>query len=75
MNRENILLGQAYECQPVGLQRRVVGEVIKKMDNCLILSVERYDYIDHDEIQERFGKVVVRYDEVYGKALMDCFFS
>ncbi|WP_122646649.1 hypothetical protein [Enterococcus mediterraneensis] len=75
MNKESIMLGHAYECQPVGLQRRVVGEVIKKMENCLVLSVDRYDMIDHDEIQERFGKVVVKYSEVYGKALVDCFFS
>ncbi len=75
MNRENIQLGQAYECKPVGLQRKVTGEVIKKLENCVIVSVERYDYVDYDEIQERCGKVVVRYDEVYGKALATCFFS
>ncbi len=75
MNKDNIILGQVYECKPVGLQRRVIGEVVKKLENCLVLSVEKYDLVDHDEIQERFGKVVVKYSEVYGKAEVECFFS
>lgn len=75
MNKETILLGQSYECRPVGLQRRVTGEVIKKLENCVILNVEKYDLLDHEEIQERYGKVVVKYSEVYGRVLADCFFS
>lgn len=75
MNYETIQLGHAYECQPVGLKKRITGEVIKKLDRCVVVNVERYDYIDHDEIQERCGKVVVRYEEIYGKALVSCFFS
>lgn len=75
MNSESIQLGQAYECKPVGLKRKVIGEVVRKMENCVVVSVNRYDYVDHDEIQERCGNVVVRYEDVYGKALACCFFS
>ena len=67
-----IQLGQVYNVIKLGLQKRITGEVIKKW-NDVIVNVERYDYIDHDEIQERCGKVVVRYEEIYGKALVTCF--
>lgn len=75
MNCDNIVLGKAYECKPVGMQRRIIGEVIRKMENCVVMSVVRYDGIDHDEIQERCGRVVARYNEIYGPALVECFFS
>ncbi|KAF1299989.1 MULTISPECIES: Hcp family type VI secretion system effector [Enterococcus] len=74
MDKENILLGHTYECQPVGLQRRVIGEAVKKLENCLVLSVEHYDMVDHEEVEDRFGKVVVKYSEVYGKTMADSFF-
>ena len=43
--------------KPVGMQRRIIGEVIRKMENCVVMSVVRYDGIDHDEIEERCGRV------------------
>ena len=75
MNCDNIVLRKAYECKPVGMQRRIIGEVIRKMENCVVMSVVRYDGIDHDETEERCGRVVARYNEIYGPALVECFFS
>ena len=75
MNKENVILGQKYECHPVGLKRRVVGEVISKMENCVILCVEDFDGIDYDEIQEKAGKVIAKYSEIYGMKVAECFFS
>jgi len=75
MDAETVVLGKAYECQPVGIKRRIVGEVISKMEKCVVLNVIRYDGIDNEDIEERCGRVVAKYDEIYGPALIDCFFS
>ena len=34
MEAETIVLGKAYECKPVGLESRVIGEVVRKMERC-----------------------------------------
>lgn len=75
MNKETVILGQSYHCQPVGLCEPVIGEVISKLENCLILNVESYNMIDQEEIMERYGKVVVKYTEVHERVLAGCFFS
>lgn len=75
MEAETIVLGKAYECKPVGLQSRVIGEVVRKMERCVVLNVIRYDGIDHEDIEERCGRVVAKYSEIYQPALVECFFS
>lgn len=75
LNKETIALGKKYECQPVGLQRTVIGEVVKKMDNCVVICVEKYDGVDYDTIMEKFGKVVAKYSEIKAPVVADCFFS
>ena len=45
------------------------------MEKCVVLNVIRYDGVDHEDIEERCGRVVAKYDEIYGPALVDCFFS
>lgn len=40
MSNEEIILGQKYACRPIGLKNRVIGEVISKMENCVVLCVE-----------------------------------
>lgn len=66
MSNEEIVLGQKYACKPIGLQHTVVGEVINKLENCIVLCVERYQECDHEEILEKCGKVVAKYSDVYG---------
>ncbi len=80
MEAETIVLGKAYECKPyeckpVGLQSCVIGEVVRKMARCVVLNVIRYDGIDHEDIEERCGRVVAKYNEIYQPALVECFFS
>ena len=58
MNNEEIILGQKYACKPIGLKHVVVGEVINKLENCIVLCVEKYQESDHEEILEKCGKVV-----------------
>ena len=53
MEAETIVLGKAYECKPVGLESRVIGEVVRKMERCAVLHVIRYEETDHDELEER----------------------
>jgi hypothetical protein len=74
MDSDNICLGKAYECKPVGMQRNIIGEVIRKMENCVVMSVVRYDELDHGEIEERCGKVVTRYCDIYESAMIESFF-
>ncbi|MGJ0994051.1 hypothetical protein ACR76W_00260 [Enterococcus casseliflavus] len=75
MEAETIVLGKAYECKPVGLESRVIGEVVRKMERCAVLHVIRYEETDHDELEERCGRVVAKYNEIYQPALVDCFSS
>lgn len=75
MNKESIVLGQKYECTPVGLKRSIIGEVVSKMENCVVINVEKYDGIDHDDIMEKFGKVIAKYSEIKAQASAECFFS
>ncbi len=65
MSNEEIILGQKYACRPIGLKNKVIGEVISKLENCVVLCVEEYQEGDHEEIVEKCGKVVARYSEVY----------
>ena len=65
MEREAIILGQKYKCHPIGLKNQVSGEVIKKLENCVIFCVEDYNSEDHLEIQEKCGKVVAKYENIY----------
>lgn len=65
MNNEEIILGQKYACKPIGLKHVVVGEVINKLENCIVLCVEKYQESDHKEILEKCGKVVAKYADVY----------
>lgn len=65
MNIEDIVLGQRYACNPIGLKHTVIGEVINKLENCIVLCVEKYQECDHEEILEKCGKVVAKYSEVY----------
>ena len=64
MSNEEIILGQKYACRPIGLKNRVIGEVISKMENCVVLCVEEYQECDHEVILEKCGKVVAKYSEV-----------
>lgn len=48
MNNEEIILGQKYACKPIGLKHVVVGEVINKLENCIVLCVEKYQESDHE---------------------------
>ncbi|MGM0157626.1 hypothetical protein IGI47_001940 [Enterococcus sp. AZ191] len=64
MSNEEIILGQKYACQPIGLKNKVIGEVISKMENCVVLCIEEYQECDHEEILEKCGKVVAKYSEV-----------
>ena len=75
MGAETIVLGKAYECKPVGLESRVIGEVVRKMERCAVLHVIRYEETDHDELEERCGRVVAKYNEIYQPALVECFSS
>ncbi|MEY8446436.1 hypothetical protein [Enterococcus ratti] len=68
MKSEEIILGKKYTCQPIGLKHPVVGEVINKLENCIVLCIEKYQVHDHEEILEKCGKVVVKYENVYGLA-------
>ncbi|MBO0460837.1 MULTISPECIES: hypothetical protein [Enterococcus] len=65
MTSETIVLGQKYVCNPIGIKNKVVGEVIGKLENCVIMSVEEYDRIDHLDILEKGGKVVAKYTDIY----------
>ncbi|MBO0481779.1 hypothetical protein [Candidatus Enterococcus courvalinii] len=65
MKKEEIILGQTYECHAIGLKKKVTGEIIKKLENSVILCVEEYDSIDHAEVQDKAGKVMAKYSEVY----------
>ncbi|MBF8808234.1 MAG: hypothetical protein IC227_07875 [Enterococcus lacertideformus] len=65
MNNEEIVLGQKYACKPIGLKHTVVGEVINKLENCIVLCVEKYQECDNEEILEKCGKVVAKYSDVY----------
>jgi hypothetical protein len=75
MDCESIILGQAYECKPVGMENRIVGEVIRKMEKCVVMSVVKHDDCDLDKIEERCGRVVTRYTDIYDPALVESFFS
>ncbi|MDV7745406.1 hypothetical protein [Enterococcus mundtii] len=65
MTSETIVLGQKYVCHPIGIKNKVVGEVIGKLENCVIMSVEEYDRTDHLDILEKCGKVVVKYTDIF----------
>ena len=43
MNNETIILGKKYICQPIGLKQKVVGEVISKLENCVVICVDVYE--------------------------------
>ncbi|MFV0560330.1 MAG: hypothetical protein ACK5NA_06395 [Enterococcus sp.] len=75
LNKETVVLGNSYECQAVGLKRRVTGEVVQKLNNCVVLCVEDFAGIDIDNIQEASGKVVAKYADIYGPKVAGCFFS
>ncbi|MBO0432050.1 hypothetical protein [Enterococcus sp. DIV0660C] len=64
MEKEEIILGQTYECHAIGLKKKVTGEIIKKLENSVILCVEEYDSIDHAEVLEKAGKVMAKYSEI-----------
>lgn len=64
MKKEEIILGQIYECHAIGLKKKVTGEIIKKLENSVILCVEEYDRIDHAEVQDKAGKVMAKYSEI-----------
>lgn len=40
MNNEIIQIGQDYRCKPVGLKNTIVGEVISKLENCVVMYVK-----------------------------------
>ncbi|MGM9904503.1 hypothetical protein A5844_000611 [Enterococcus sp. 10A9_DIV0425] len=65
MNSENVILGKKYACFPVGIKNKVIGEVVSKLENCVIFCVEEYDENDHLEILEKAGKVVAKYSDIY----------
>ncbi|HHZ8367263.1 TPA: hypothetical protein ACWMHO_000832 [Enterococcus faecium] len=65
MNNETIILGKKYICQPIGLKQKVVGEVISKLENCVVICVDEYHDVDRNEILEKCGKVVAKYTHVY----------
>ncbi|WP_165004613.1 MULTISPECIES: hypothetical protein [unclassified Enterococcus] len=65
MNNETIILGKKYACQPIGLKKTVIGEVISKLENCVVICVEEYEECDHGELLEKCGKVVAKYSHVY----------
>lgn len=50
MNNETIILGKKYICQPIGLKQKVVGEVISKLENCVVICVDEYHDVDRNEI-------------------------
>lgn len=54
-----------YICQPIGLKQKVVGEVISKLENCVVICVDEYHDVDRNEILEKCGKVVAKYTHVY----------
>ena len=49
MNNETIILGKKYICQPIGLKQKVVGEVISKLENCVVICVDEYHDVDRNE--------------------------
>ncbi|WP_053766629.1 hypothetical protein [Enterococcus hirae] len=75
MNNEEIILGQKYACKPIGLKHVVVGEVINKLENCIVLCVEKYQESDHEEILEKCGKVVAKYADVYDLTTIEAIFE
>lgn len=65
MSNEMVVLGKKYVCRPIGLKGKVIGEVVNKLEKCIVLCVEQYDACDHEEILEKCGKVVVKYEDIY----------
>ena len=65
MNNETIILVKKYICQSIGLKQKVVGEVISKLENCVVICVDEYHDVDRNEILEKCGKVVAKYTHVY----------
>ncbi|BDP81080.1 hypothetical protein EfmAA290_17560 [Enterococcus faecium] len=53
MNNRNYHLGKKYICQPIGLKQKVVGEVISKLENCVVICVDEYHDVDRNEILEK----------------------
>ena len=39
MTEEMINLGEQYLCKPIGFTKTVMGEVVSKMTNCVVVKV------------------------------------
>lgn len=63
MDSENILVGQRYLCNAIGLKETVEGDVIAKMDRCGVLYVKQHAKADNVSVVEKAAKVVVRYSD------------
>ncbi|MCI1903170.1 hypothetical protein QUW13_04575 [Enterococcus hirae] len=64
MNNEIIQIGQDYRCKPVGLKNTIVGEVISKLENCVVMYVKESCCEDAFKVIEKEAKVVARYDDI-----------
>lgn len=74
MNKEAIIIGKNYECRKTDFARPIVGEVIEKDNDGCIVVVDRFCGLDADKINSD-GRVNVKYSEICGIVLTDCFFS
>lgn len=55
MNNETIILGKIY-LPTYWLETKVVGEVISKLENCVVICVDEYHDVDRNEILENAEK-------------------
>ncbi|MGM0124164.1 hypothetical protein IGI37_001538 [Enterococcus sp. AZ194] len=62
MQEEQVELGQNYQCQPVGFENIVVGEVVSKMANCAVIRVNSCETTDAQQLEAKSNMVVARYD-------------
>ena len=62
MQEEQVELGQNYQCQPIGFEKIVVGEVVSKMINCAVVRVNTCETIDAEQLEAKSNMVVARYD-------------
>ncbi|NTL76820.1 hypothetical protein HQ672_07390 [Enterococcus faecium] len=65
MSSERCIRERKYICQTSGMKQKMVGEIISKLENCVVICVDEYHDVDRNEILEKCGKVVAKYTHVY----------
>lgn len=64
MEKKCIIVDQDYMGLGVGVPHYVFGKVIKKLENTVIFSVERFNYKDLSVVTGKLHTVMVRYQDI-----------